>query len=1329
MQAIKLGLRKRLEGGGNGVASTSLSTPLGGSVDVQSLLNAIDTLHQNDAPLNSKITAVNQLADLVRVFSFPEELDTLWISIRPLTHPQFGSDACGAVLEFMRACLEVQYDSVDELRLSLYLTLEEIAKRSKECLVDTLPMLLLLTKEGRDLRCIEREFCPFLASQLEELASAYPKHRPSSSTSTGGAPAVVSSANTTSPTTTTTVSECLKLFLPFAIKVVKFSFIHLDKQHCASLVRSACILCQKSTDLDLLTDCLLMFDAIGRYGSSLPSSELRLSLETLCGTVNIEELATLSWQIMRNVFKSHRVRHAFNLLFDILDGEEEEKGGGDMRGQEKKQEVENPSPFVLRGAVFFVSMATWGSQRLSKIFYPATYVLSHLRVAAKRHMESVDCEILLAVKALIKARGGGKDLTVLEWDIVIEILDSMIRYWLVQIESGEGGKDLRRWESWKLGEEKKNEVGMDAHGGESSTNFATILSLCSEILLAVKNTLMLGESVGLSISFIDMLVDVGPRLASSLALILIDQCEAHSWHSAFGEWLPKIVETFFLKETRREIRCRVVQFVLDSFQIAHVEERNDLFEMGVAPLCRNLWQEKDAVVFGMVLRLILAIFGECSDMQVEALVECLVATIQRGARGAAKTQGSVPSASSSGGGGEVGDASVVLPILLLIRMFVVCTVDLSGRCCILLFSSLLKILASQSVPKNAKWIVLDYLTCLRADAYHRIQVPKFDAKAEAFQTDEGFASMPTFPQFASVPPPGSLSVFAEVPLVLCHHVLCWSPTSQPHSSSKEQGEGDDHRTTEAALEAAMVASRKEGEKPKSEHQSTTGTRPLFSSTSSSSEQQQQHRQHHQHTHQQQYGGDHHHHAHNTKPLVLSVDEYLQSVIRIIVAEKQWALYWHALRRLPSQLENFNLFRGCERQIQALRSLICDMILGETAASNIVDFPSSTIASTGTAATSPSRQVASGGASGGSSSGGIVKKSDIYLVAYRILTRLFAYRQWFMKSQQDEIIVTLQVGLHRWPASVTAKYCVHALTLALFELPASMTRLLPSTLMKVSQITSSAMSVSNLEFLSTLARLPGLFVNFTDADFKRVFGIALQYIRFSGHSSSTPAAALIAQYVVHLAYHVVSIWFTSMRLTERRKYVSFIIHYLLLGMRGGGGGGAGGSGGTGPLATGGPGNRNAAQQQQQQQQQEMDENVEMVLDMLVHNCFVDCYPKPPDDTKQMEILSMAAAATASSHPNQEEQQQQPSIPPSKAKPASTVTGSTGGSGEKQVGRTWVQGHSIISIKMLQTQPHAHQFSLNPQLQLHQQPPTHGQWIEIHVRRPSGALHFYMRLENR
>ncbi|PWW80396.1 hypothetical protein C7212DRAFT_342089 [Tuber magnatum] len=258
-------------------------------------------------------------------------------------------------------------------------------------------------------------------------------------------------------------------------------------------------------------------------------------------------------------------------------------------------------------------------------------------------------------------------------------------------------------------------------------------------------------------------------------------------------------------------------------------------------------------------------------------------------------------------------------------------------------------------------------------------------------------------------------------------------------------------------------------------------------------------------------------------LCIRTSLWMEKVIPIVQQGCDWEIYSYVLVHLGSQLSNKTAFRNCKAHINMLRSYVCDQL--HTNRIPNTDLPPE------------------------------VKKADIAVVLINLLTTLISYKQHFSKNETEGIVKAFQLGLHSWQR--TAKPC-------------STSKFLPGILAKLSQIiTSSAVSVHILEFLSALAKLPNLYSNFTEPDFRNIFGIAFRYIQ---HTKETTAQQLIKaafanrpgqgqanpadpnaqteqpdlpQYVLTLAYNVLTTWFLSLRLSERPKYVSWITRGLVL----------------------------------------------------------------------------------------------------------------------------------------------------------------------------------------
>ncbi|RVD83346.1 uncharacterized protein DFL_007738 [Arthrobotrys flagrans] len=270
--------------------------------------------------------------------------------------------------------------------------------------------------------------------------------------------------------------------------------------------------------------------------------------------------------------------------------------------------------------------------------------------------------------------------------------------------------------------------------------------------------------------------------------------------------------------------------------------------------------------------------------------------------------------------------------------------------------------------------------------------------------------------------------------------------------------------------------------------------------------------------------------------VLNLRKWLDIVNRVIESGTNFEFYSYLIVHLPSQLCNKTLFSECGDQIQHMRLIVCEQLHTNRLPS--LDLPSD------------------------------VKKADLAVALINLLTVLISYQEYFSRTDQEAIVKAFQLGLHSWQR--TAKPCIHALSICIYELPMATTKFLPGILVKLSQIiTTAAVSVHILEFLSLLAHLPSTTVNFTEPDYKSVFAIAFRYIQHTKETHLNRSASLhkgkensnhhspeanhhtqeqpqISQYVLSLAYNVISTWFLALKLNDRAKYVTWITRGLILG---------------------------------------------------------------------------------------------------------------------------------------------------------------------------------------
>ncbi|KAI1365359.1 tuberin [Xylaria arbuscula] len=269
--------------------------------------------------------------------------------------------------------------------------------------------------------------------------------------------------------------------------------------------------------------------------------------------------------------------------------------------------------------------------------------------------------------------------------------------------------------------------------------------------------------------------------------------------------------------------------------------------------------------------------------------------------------------------------------------------------------------------------------------------------------------------------------------------------------------------------------------------------------------------------------------------LLPVGLWLETVLHLIQTGCDWEVYSFILVHLPSQLSNHAVFNGAVPQLQELRRVVCEQIRQGT-----LQEPPST-------------------------SG--LRKADIAICLLHTLTMILSYHRHFKKGEEDEIVWTFVHSITTWERS--AKCCIHALTICCHELPSSAGKALIPILQRMAQIiTQPYVAMHILEFLAGLSRLPSLYVNFREEDYRIIFGISVRYLQFvrgkkqsyrpssvgdavhfgkqllpADTSPHPNASDDLPQYVNTLAYHVIIFWFLAVKLEDRANHVAWIAKNL------------------------------------------------------------------------------------------------------------------------------------------------------------------------------------------
>lgn len=269
---------------------------------------------------------------------------------------------------------------------------------------------------------------------------------------------------------------------------------------------------------------------------------------------------------------------------------------------------------------------------------------------------------------------------------------------------------------------------------------------------------------------------------------------------------------------------------------------------------------------------------------------------------------------------------------------------------------------------------------------------------------------------------------------------------------------------------------------------------------------------------------------------MEITLWLEVIISLLQRPPDWEIYSYVLVHLGPQLSNQALVRSCVVQLRMLRSVLCEQVRN----ASFHEPPSHTL----------------------------LKKADVAVCVFHVLTVIISYHEYFEKSEEDDLVKAFLQGIVQWDR--TSKWCIHALSVCMFEIPLSVSKSLDSIVQKMSQIiTKPATAIHILEFLTSLARLPELFKNFREDEFKLVFGVCFRYLQHirdqrERASRSQPASGPLRdigtspdpfakkpraieddlpQYLYSLGYHVITFWFMALKMEDRPKQIPWITRNL------------------------------------------------------------------------------------------------------------------------------------------------------------------------------------------
>ncbi|KAK6511499.1 Tuberous sclerosis 2-like protein [Arthrobotrys musiformis] len=892
------------------------------------------------------------------------------------------------------------------------------------------------------------------------------------------------------PATTFSPAESnLQHLFSFLISVVKFSFKTFQEKELVPLLNDILTICKKTTSKEDITRSLMFIDALITYGY-IPKASLTPCIEVLCGAyATIRDLTDATWNAICNLCKSYMAHNSILALKAILES------------PSRRESQFNSN--TLRGAVCFFERLLLGAGDSGLPELQISTVMGAYRASLSANNPRLELDLCRAIYNILVKKDVTDQISFDEWSIPLDIVYQCTVRAVERAQIAAPTPDAAQ---------KKDNITMAVYNSVAQI-IGQLEKLCGSVDFTSSDVVM------------DFFIKMHAHLPDSGAELVINYyATEHLCYPSCSAWLlnsRRLIDIFFRNRDRPYmIRVSILSLIKDVYEtIKEVCDEHSLHTLIVA-VFDAMPGERDERVLEKLVRVAVDVAKDGGVLLFEKIMGVMVETLENNSLQSQHQQ--------HGGEGENGarKADYVSPSNIIARgltWIFIQNFQANPTRAVVVYDELLRIAESKGYEMDARLTAVRLLVRIRADSENYIHLVE-DTESASLAALLGKTAKAVVDD-----PPRSDSESVSSEGHHHHHAPAANATGtigRNSSLRNVNSQGTLPRTTSRQNMEKYVRVKQKPPmwvypevNPFPEALPQVASHELVCRTETVDD------------------GSGVKVAVTPERKVLNLRKWLDIVNRVIESGTSFEFYSYLVVHVPSQLSNKTLFSECGDQIQHMRLIICEQL--HTNRLPNLDLPND------------------------------VKKADLAVALINLLTVLISYQEYFSRTDQEAIVKAFQLGLHSWQR--TAKPCIHALSICIYELPMATTKFLPGILVKLSQIiTTAAVSVHILEFLSLLAHLPSTTVNFTEPDYKSVFAIAFRYIQHTKETHLNRSTSLhkgkenpnhhpspeanhhaqeqpqISQYVLTLAYNVISTWFLALKLNDRAKYVTWITRGLILG---------------------------------------------------------------------------------------------------------------------------------------------------------------------------------------
>ncbi|PVH85522.1 GTPase activating protein-like protein [Cadophora sp. DSE1049] len=1073
-------------------------------------------------PLAERLAAAEALRHAVQDYPLTG-VTSIFKQGRDLIESKNPREARIAGFELLTACVQ-QTISTDPERLFYFRVLT--APANAEDFHLQLASLVELAKNGKDLAGFHYETLPLLTSWLKHNFSV-----------TSAARREAGRQNRNSKSKAPLGEETnLSLLFAFIVDVIKFSFNISSEETTGDLIDIVLYICVNTPLSGDLKACINVINTVVTYGD-IPGTKLLGCVKVLCSIhCLVTDVQPDAWRSISNLCKSHNGQKTVRILLNILQEPPVDASNG-------KQTVRE-----IRGALSVIEKLFAKDGENGYPLVPFTLLIAALEKVVEVEHTKVENDVLRLILSLFSDDSEEVKVNVMEedWSLMFDVVTKCAQRTL---ETPDGRQLTSR--SRVNGPLAKEDTSEQSLATSLAQTLYSIILRIEELLIKFSTIDFFQKE-----DCIKFFVTVHPHLPESCAKLVIDHYMEYRYcYPSDLDWKENtkmILSAFFTDRSQpTHIRLHALKTITDVFEVIEMMDEHedpDTVQVFVMSILDDIGDEKDIAILQKVVAFAVTVAEKADDMLFTYVVDAI-----RGSITSDRLQsplGSPPGSrqglmnSSRPTSSTVSNTLVQTPSNVVTRGLILIfmrTMDNSSAKALRIYNELLWISKSHECETDARISALKMLSRLRADWANGIFLTPFTESdglaATLYRTAASLARKQAIDEAAQQ----QRSSRAED----SSRILRSTSVGQGHPVSRQPFRSASGLTRTMQRHHPQMwmcpdqdalpepASGKASPELKSWLGAESQRVGEFSVETGDAE-----------SHNLEKTAEKEAFSSTGSQTALNVGLYLETIISLMKNGCDWEVYSYILVHLASQLTNQALFVGAIPQIRTLRELLCDQIKNST----YFDPP-----------------LSSG-----------LRKADVAICIFQILNMVMSYHRHFSKVDQDEIVRTFLQGV----GEKTSKCCIHALSICCHELPGSTSKSLVHILQKMSQIiTQSHVAIHILEFLACLARLPDLYVNFREEEYRIVFAICFRYLQYvrdqqakdTSNRNSSPLGRSstaspdprgqpdsrtaesnfepntsddLPQYVYALAYHVIIFWFLALKLPDRAGQVSWITRNLV-----------------------------------------------------------------------------------------------------------------------------------------------------------------------------------------